>query len=344
MTDIETGINPDAGKVPGDRGGSGRKYMDDRRLSRFYSNLAFFLQSGLTIERCLDTMKMGKKGPFFWLLDGLQHVVMQGELFWKAVAQFPRYFDPFQAMIIRSAEESGRLVELLRKLSGYYEMRYLERRRFMTRMIYPVVLFHVAIFVPPIKYLVMENLGVSYWGKVLPPLIVLYTLFGFGLWYWKTFCRVGEMRERVDTFLIYFPRLGPLLKDMALARVFWSLGTQLEAGIDAVTAARNAAESAGNRFIRRQLIWAVSVLNSGKGFKEFFVFSGLLDTEQLGVIDVGEQAGQLPGSLARMVIRMDADNSMRFSKLSRALGVVVYFIVMGIVVFSLLSFWFDYYG
>lgn len=60
--------------------------MTNKDLSRFYNRLTTLLESGLSIERGLATMKLGKKGPTQWMIDGIHHHIGRGGILWERIA------------------------------------------------------------------------------------------------------------------------------------------------------------------------------------------------------------------------------------------------------------------
>lgn len=321
-----------------------KKRMNSRQLSRFYEHLGTLLNSGLTIEKGLDTMKEGKKGPVLWMLDGIQHHIMQGGTFWEGMSKYPKYFDDFQVMIIKGAEESGMMVDTAGKLAKYYESRYRAKRRFIASLIYPLLLLHAAILLPPLKYLVLDNLERSYASVVVPPLGIGYAFVGLVYLFWQKVCRRGPLRIMSDEGTLCIPFIGRLVRDMSLARAFWSLSAMLAAGLDAMTAAKNSAAAAGNSVVSRRLEGALYVLEGGRSFKEYFAVSGILTNDQLATVAVGEDSGQLAESLAQMVRLMEETNAQRFHTLMKIGGLVVYFIAAGIVALTVLSFYSGYFN
>ena len=112
-----------------------KKRMNQKELSRFYHDMALFAQSGLTLERGLDTMKKGKKGFIFLMMDGVQHHIAKGGTLWEGMSQYPTFFDGFQVNIINAAEESGQLVNTCKTLSRYFDVRHKEKRRLLASLI-----------------------------------------------------------------------------------------------------------------------------------------------------------------------------------------------------------------
>ncbi|MCP5104172.1 MAG: hypothetical protein GY950_12370 [bacterium] len=321
-----------------------KKRVNSKQLSQFYDSLANMLNSGLTIERGLDIMKEGKKTFTLWMIDGLQHHVARGGALWEGMKHYPKFFDDFQVMIVKGAEAGGMLVETFGKLGSYYENRHQAKRRFIMSLIYPILLLHAVILLPPLKYLLVENLERGYLSVVLPPLAIGYGIVVLMTFFWRKFCRTGPLRHTVDEIGLCIPVIGALIRDISLARAFWSLAAMLTAGMDAVTAARIAAGAAGNSVISRRLAGALYVLEAGRTFKEYFAAGGMLTSEQSAAVAVGEEAGALPESLEQMVRLMEEANSVRFATLMKVGGLVIYFIVAAVVAWTVLSFYTGYYN
>ena len=320
-----------------------KKRMNNKQLSQFYYELSVITNSSLPINQGLISMKQGKKDATLWMIDGLQHHVGRGGTLWEGMSRYSKFFDEFQVMIIRGAEESGTLVDTCKGLSRYYEMRHQEKKRLLGSLVYPVVLLHGVVLLPPLKYLVVDNLNRSYWSKVLPPLLLAYGLIGIGYFLWKKFCRSGKLREMIDEIILKLPLIGNLARGMSLARVLRTLANLNNAGIEPVRAARTAAQTAGNSGIAWRLTGALPVLEQGGTFSDYFSFSGVLPSSQLGVVSVAEQTGTLVESLERMVVQMEEANSRHLTTAIKTAGYAAYFIAAAIVAMTVISFYMDYF-
>lgn len=321
-----------------------KRRLNDKKLSQFYSDLARLLESGISIDRGLHTMKEGKKDSIFWMIDSLQDHVGRGGTLWEGMTQHPRYFDQFQIMIIKGAEESGKIVETSKKLARYFENRYRSKQRFLAGLIYPIVLLHAVILLPPLKYLVVSSLNRSYLAVVIPPLMIGYGC-ALGIYlFWTKLCRTGPLKQTVDETILRLPVIGKLARDISLARAFWSLSAMISAGMEAVGAAKNAAAAAGNIIISKRLTGALYVLESGRSFKEYFIVSGMLTAEQLGIVAVGEEAGALAESLEKMVQLMEESNTHRFNMVMKGTGFFIYLVAVAIVVMTVISFYINHFN
>lgn len=318
--------------------------MNNKELSQFYYNLSVIAGSGLTIDQGLITMKHGKKGSTLWMLDGIRHHVSRGGTLWEGMSQYPKFFDDFQVMIIKGAEESGSLVDTCKGLSRYYDTRHKEKRRLLAGLVYPVVLLHAALMLPPLKYLLVDNLEQSYWSIVLPPLLAAYGIIGIGYFIWKKFCRSGKLGEIIDEIILSLPLIGKLSRGMALARVMRTLANMQNAGIPPLKSAQQAAKTAGNSAIAWRLSTALPILEQGGTFTDYFSFSGVIPANQSGVLSIGEQTGTLVESLERMVLQMEEANSRHLTSAIKTAGFVAYFIAAAIVALTVISFYADYFN
>lgn len=318
--------------------------MNFKELAQFYDDIALLWRSGIPPSQGFETMTQGKKEPHLWMVDGLRHFVTRGDTLADAMTRFPEFFDDFQVLIIRGAEESGKIVETCEGLARYYEMRHREKKRLIGSLIYPLVLLHAVVLLPHLKYLVAPGLGKSYWEVVLPPLLIAYGILGTGYIFWKKFCRSGRMREIIDSFFLSLPVIGKLLRGFSLSRMLRTLTNLLNAGIESVQAARKAAFTAGNRAIARRLAGALHVLERGGTFTGYFTYSGVLNSSQLGVVAVGEESGALVESLEQMVKHLDEDNSRRFTTTIKTFGYLAYFVAAAIVTLTIISFYASHFS
>ncbi|MCP4216705.1 MAG: hypothetical protein GY765_18790 [bacterium] len=318
--------------------------MKHKERSRFYHDLVMLTQTGHSVERALAHLKQGKEGPVLWMLDGLHDFIVKGNLLWEAMAQFPKYFDRFQLMVIKSAENSGKLDKTLRRLSRYYEMRLKEKRRFIFGMVYPVFLLHAVVLLPPIKYLIVSNLDKSYLQVVLPTILGSYAFLAVGYFVWKKLYKEGPLRLVMDEFFLTLPVLGQLIRDVSMSRVFWTLGNQLDSGMGVLVSAENAASTATNKAVLDRLTDSLYVLEGGRTFKEYFSVSGLLPIEYIGVVAVGEEAGALADSLEKLGKQMEEENNRRFTTLVKGAGYFAYLVAAAIAVMTVLSFYAGYFS
>ncbi len=147
----------------------------------------------------------------------------------------------------------------------------------------------------------------------------------------------------MDEVLLKLPGIGKLVQGLSLARVLRAFTGLHNAGVEPVRTAQQAALTAGNAAISLGLSSALPVLEQGGTFVDYFTIAGVLTSDQLGVISVGEESGALVESLEKMIIRMEEDNQQRFTTLIKTAGYVIYFIAAAIVAITVISFYSGYF-
>ena len=69
------------------------------------------------------------------------------------------YWSPFEVSSVVAAERAGRLPETLRRLAGYFEKRGRTRDRIGNALIYPALVLHAAVLLPPLFLLFRDDLS-----------------------------------------------------------------------------------------------------------------------------------------------------------------------------------------
>lgn len=296
------------------------------------------------MARSLELQRQGKTIAVARMLERLQHKIDRGGSLWESMSGFPGYFDDFQVMFIRAAEENGTLVDSCQNLSRYYKMRRQENRRLLVGLLYPVFLIHAVILLPSIKYLILPQLGVNYWQLVLPRLLICYGAAVVPYFLWTRFCGTGRCRERADKIKLSIPGLRNLVMGLASSRIFWVLGHMLNSGTDAVTAMRGAARASGNSEVIRRMSHQLHVLEKGGSFTDYFTACRLFNMEQVSTVMVAEESGTLVESLLLGVQRLEAQNAGRFRTLIKVLIYGAYILVAVYIAYFVISFYMGHFG
>jgi len=313
--------------------------MTPKQRARFFEDLSTMTRSGISLERGLDVMKKGKAARLLILMDTLQHHVGRGASLWEGLSQFPEDFDQFQIMLIKAAEESGKLVETCKRLARHIMLRYKEKRKLQASLIYPVILMHAVVMLPPLKYLFLDSLGKSYWSVVMPVLLTGYAVIGAAVIFWKRYGKNGPMREKVEEFIYGLPVLGNLTRSISMTNVFRALSDLYNAGVPPLLAMKQAITVANNNAVSQRLTGAMEVLEHGGTFTDYFSFTGVLPQSQLSMVEVGEESGQFSESLNLLVARMEEVNTQQLETSVKALVAIAYTVSVAIAAYTIISFY-----
>lgn len=215
--------------------------LSDKKKERFYSGLAILFSSGVDIRTVLDLIEDEQTGKADRALFGrIRKHIMQGGTFSSAMQETGK-FSTYEYYSIKIGEESGRLAEVLQDLAGYFSKRIEQRRKLVSGLSYPVLVFFTAFgaiwfmlrFVVPMfedvfarfggelpaltQFVIQLSEGMSgslhYIGAAVLLLVLVALTQRNATWY----------RKLSATILMNLPVLGPLVRYVYLARFCHSM-------------------------------------------------------------------------------------------------------------------------
>src|SRR5262249_37194969 len=123
-------------------------------------------------------------------------------------------------------------------------------REMLSRLMYPLFLFHFAIFIIPIAQLLTAGAVRAYLTQTVGVLLPLYAVVGT-----VAYAAQGKHGERwralVETIVSGVPVLGQARRELALARLAAALEALLNAGVNIIEAWELAANASGSPALRR---------------------------------------------------------------------------------------------
>jgi type IV pilus assembly protein PilC len=233
----------------------------------------------------------------------------------SAMAKFPRIFSALYVDMIRSAEVSGNLDDVLKQLASYMARDESAVRKVRSAMVYPAIVMTLALVVMSILI-----------GFVLPAFAQLFSEFQAQmplptriLLAIATFCRdhlleifVGTSAIGVSTFIyartssgksafdrtiLRLPLLGVVMRYAVIERYLRTLATLARAGVPITKMLDTAITSVGNVEYRSGLASVREDMLSGEGFAGPLDRTGLFPRMVIQMVKVGEETGSLDANL-----------------------------------------------
>src|SRR6185295_270757 len=132
-----------------------------------------------------------------------------------------RWLSSFDIALLQAGEKSGRLPDCFRVLSNYYDQRAQLARQVIMFSVYPLIVFHVAVFIFPIGRftdLVLKGAIVPF---IFQNFCVLVAVYGLALFlaYAMQATHDEYWRASVERLLAAFPVLGTARRNLAIARL-----------------------------------------------------------------------------------------------------------------------------
>jgi type II secretory pathway component PulF len=291
--------------------------LDLRSRTLILRSLATLLGAGVNLSRGLHLLTgQGETRQLQEVCRALEGDVARGFPLYEAMRRAGP-FSQLQIQLVRVAEETGGLVEVLRQLAAYEERTREVVMRVRSSLTYPVCLFLVCIamliLVPP--FLLKGQLELLRGAGEEPPAItlLLVTVAGFlgslpgllalgaGLtlawWSFRQIYRSPAGRLWLFRRILSLPRIGPAMRLFATARFARALALQLQVGLSVLDAVPAAGVIASNPVLERSLPEVRQSLEEGVSLTESLRQSGFFPQPFLSLLTAGEESGKLPATL-----------------------------------------------
>lgn len=238
--------------------------------------------------------------------------------------------------LLRVGEQGGNVEAILRRLADHYRRRTSRLRRLKAKMMYPVIILILAIFVLPVPLVFQGAIGPG--GYLLRTVIPLGLLAGCVAWWGPVWRRVAGGRSALSGILLNVPVVSRLVVQQARTDMLESLGLFLTSGVAADSALQASLSSVGNHRLRLRFANAGRALEKGSTVAEALHEVELLSaSEGLPLVSAGEQAGRLDELVSRYAQTEAERLEERYDLVATWLPRIAYFVVIAVVGGGLLS-------
>ena len=272
---VPLAVTPVAEASTGNTGGTrfSRRVFGTAGLTVWTRQLAGLVGSGLPLERALTALADESEDPKQReLLSHLRSEVNAGSSFARALGTAPREFDEVYRAVVAAGEQSGALGAVLERLADDLEDRQALRAKLLGAMLYPAIVSLIAIVIVTflVTYVVPQVASVFTSSKRALPALTsgMLALSSFvRTWGWAValallgggallvLARRGDaFRERSDALFLRLPLIGRLARGYNAARFGGTLAMLAGAGVPILKALQAAAETLGNRAMRRDAL------------------------------------------------------------------------------------------
>ncbi len=312
-------------------------------------SLSTLLSSDVPLIEAVGSIASEQKGQWKGITIDIKDRLSAGSTLARALQAYPLIFPEFYTSMVSAGENSGRLPEVLSKLSDFLETEASIKSKVQTSLYYPIFMAFVSIlilsflfaFVVPKITRIFEQTSAAL-PFITIMLIWISTLF-HKFWWLLLALSAGAValfkhlkktkREKIDSILLRLP--FSILHNLYTARFSMTLSFLLSGGIPILNALRLTSKATGNSALESRIMSAQNLVSQGaklstslKGFPPTF----------LQIIATGEKSGRLADVLQRAARSYESDFD---KKLQRAvsllepvmilfMGLIVLFIVMAV--------------
>jgi type II secretory pathway component PulF len=287
-----------------------------QELATFTQQLANLLNSGMPLTVALNSMThLESKGIPAEVSRELKQEVSEGKGLSDAMKKQPRIFSDLYVNMVRAGEQSGSLVEVLRRMATHFQQFAEVQAKFTSALIYPalvicmgmfLIAFFMFVMMPqftkifngfdielplPTRMLIgFSNFLLGYWW-LLGLLVVVAVIFFFRF-------KASEAGGRkLDEWKMKAPAIGKVVKLNLFGQFARTLGTLLQNGVPVLTALKITEQVMPNRLVREAVSKTREAVTDGKTLAQPMEQSKIFPQLMIDLVRIGEETGDVPGAL-----------------------------------------------
>ncbi len=325
-------------------------------VQAFARQLSTMLKAGIPLAEGLGALFEQTEGDKFKHIVGeIRTNVNEGSSLADSLAKHEGVFDGLFVSMVRSGETAGNLDEVLTRLADFMESAAKLRSKVKGAMIYPVIMLVVGVgimgvlmvaVVPKITSLFdaqkvelpantrlliwfSDMLG-SYWLLFIGMSIIGWFIF-------RQWSRTPEGRITWHATVLKMPLVGPLVRQVAVARFARTMGTMLQAGVPMLKVLETSKAVLGNAVLIDVVDKAKSDITEGESLAVTLKRSGEFPASVTHMIAVGERSGALEDMLLRVADSYESEVDTKLDNLTGMLEPMMLVIMGGSVAFVVFS-------
>lgn len=287
-------------------------------ISLFCKQMSVMLESGIPLNNAVDILEQQATSKN--LKSSLKIVsksLKEGSQLSKAMLDQEGMFPDLLIRMVQAGEKTGKLDEVLEKMSEHYNKELKTSRQIRGAMIYPAVLAFLAVAaVLALLYIVIPSFsGIfeqSGMAMPLPTRIVLaasnfvrsywYILFGVTgilVFLFLRYRSTEAGRYQLDRLKLWLPVIKGPMQKIVTARFASTLAILTSAGIPLVEAIESAAATTNNAVVIEKMKIANEGLQKGERLTGMITSTGLFPPMMLSMVKIGEESGSLESMLVK---------------------------------------------
>ncbi len=325
-------------------GGSAKDFL------LFNQEFMTLVKAGLPILQAVEILqKRTVKPAFRSALESIIHDIKGGSVLSDAMGRHPSYFSTLYTAIIRAGEQSGALVDVLKRYIEYQKKMLAIRRKLVTALAYPafLVMAVIAVLLLFFFYIIPNfTLMFSDQGGSLPLLTTLLLSFtsalsrhfplflvtgaalGIAVFLWQ---KTETGKKMLDNLKLRIPLVRTLMTQYILSQLTRTLATVLRGGIPLVQALETTAGVINNKVMARRLTEVRNLVTGGVSLADAVERTELAADMTVRMIEVGESSGDLPQMLEDIAEFYDQEVENRLTVLMTMIEPVL-MLSMGMVI------------
>ncbi|HUE37674.1 MAG TPA: type II secretion system F family protein [Candidatus Acidoferrum sp.] len=327
-----------------------------QELATYTHQLANLLNSGMTLVTALTSMThLESKGIPASVSVDLKTEVTEGRSLSDAMAKQPRIFSDLYVNMVRSGEQSGSLVEVLRRMAAHFQQFADVQGKFTSALVYPamvicvgisLVIFFMTFMMPkfiqifngfnvelplPTRMLIRTSqVFESYWWLIPPIILLIFVLY-------KRVQATAMGRRKFDEWKMSAPVVGKVVKLNLFGQFARTLGTLLHNGVPVLTALKITEQVLPNVIIKEAIAKTREAVTDGKTLAQPIAHCKIFPQLMVDLVRIGEETGDVPGALNNIADTYESELSIALRLMTQLIEPLLIICMAVIVGFLLLS-------
>ena len=338
------------------------KSVNMRNLSVFSRQFATLISSGMPMLRSLYTLEDQTEDEMLKAaVVRVREDVEAGSSVADSMESQPGVFDPLYRSVVRAGEDAGRLEESLDRVSYQLERLDALRRQVKSAMTYPAVVFSLALAVMIVVVAVIVPVFIGIFNQLAEsegsspdlPLMTQITVgvsdFVVNQWYillggtvasayaflrWK---KTDRGRAQWDRFKLWIPRIGDIVRKVALARWSRTFSGAVASGVPILQAITISGQTAGNAVVQEAMDDVYDSVKRGGSIAGPIGKHPVFPVMVSHMVSVGEESGQLETMLDKIATFYETEVDAKVKSLTSLIEPLLICFVGGVVGFIVIS-------
>jgi general secretion pathway protein F len=333
-----------------------RRGLSTLDLALLTRQLATLLRSGLPLEETLQAVAEQTEKPRVQrIILGVRSKVVEGHPLADGLGDFPQAFPEIYRATVAAGEQSGKLDQVLERLSDYTESRQVMGQQVSNALVYPIVLmvlsFAIVSFL--LAYVVPQVVAVFEAGHQELPLATriliaasalvrhywLYGLIviGAAIWGFNRWLRSPEARARYHRFLLRVPLAGKLIRGLNTARFARTFSILTASAVPVLEALKISADVVNNLPMKYAVVDAALRVREGAPIGRSLAARKIFPPMMIHLISSGESSGELEKMLERAASNQEREMDGLLANMTNLLGPFMVVFMGAVVMFIVIA-------
>lgn len=330
-----------------------------QELATFTQQLANLLKSGMPLTVALNSMThLETKGIPSDVSRQLRQDVIEGKSLSDAMSRQPHIFSDLFVNMVRAGEQSGALVDVLRRLGAHFERFAEVQSKFVSALIYPcvvaavgiaVIVFFVTVMLPKFMTIFegmndklpastqmvmgLSDFVAKYWWMMILVVVAFWVVL-------NRYRATPAGRRTLDRWKLSVPVFGKVVRLNLFGQFCRTLGTLLTNGVPVLTALKISESIIPNVVLKEAIAKTREEVTDGKTIAQPLARSKVFPQLMIDLIRIGEDTGDVPGALDNLAGTYENELAIQLRVLTNLIEpamIITMAVGVGFLLFSVVS-------